>query len=452
MSAYNPLSSMRTCPTAQPWDMANSIAETFPAMTVPAHLSAAPARAFSEAESVRRMAVIDPFSDGHHFPWLVDFCLAFLEAGMEVTALCPDPDRLRAEVLRQSATTGGVAFDAVSSEGMIRACDRFAPGLQFYQACRNWSRTRQRLDALPPRLRPDAVFFAYIDGMLARGVPPFLVNRLFPYRWSALYMSPTWLRLGRRLWPALETSVAWCLQAENCESVAVLDEGMADRLGGLLPEKPIVQLPDFLPGTAEAVRPGINETIRERARGRCVVGVVGSLQSRKGITGLLRLALEEPDGPYFYVFAGKFVPNGFPTEERALWQAVIAAPPENCYIRPDAIESEEAYVAVANSCDIFYAAYLRFPNSSNALAWAAWLRKPIVVSDGFLMGERVRRYSLGAAVPENNRHACRAAFDEIRQRLEQDDLCEFGFARYLHDHSRTQLALGVRRLLHIYRP
>lgn len=443
--AGNPRLDLRSA--ANPLVWANSMSGAFPALAPSVPLATTTTRPLAAMESVRRVAVIDPFEGGHHFPWMVDFCLSFLETGVEVTALCPDPDRLRSEIIRR-APADAAAFDAVSSEGMVDSCAAVPVSRRLFVAARNWLRIQRRLDYLPRALKPDAVFFAYIDGMLTRGMPPFFVDRLFSYRWSALYMSPTWMRHGRQVWPKLESSVAWSLRAENCESIAVIDEGLVERFSELFPGKVVVHLPDFLPGSAESIRPGTSEEIIARARGRCVVGVVGSLQSRKGITALLKLALEEPDGPFFYVFAGQFVPNAFTYEERALWKAVIAKAPENCYIRATAIESEEEYVAIANSCDIFYAAYLRFPNSSNALAWAAWLRKPIIVSEGHLMEERVRRYRLGAAIPENNRHACRIVLEEIRRQLKEKKNRDHGFSQYLKDHSRHQLTLGIRRLTH----
>ena len=52
--------------------------------------------------------------------------------------------------------------------------------------------------------------------------------------------------------------------------------------------------------------------------------------------------------------------------------------------------------------DVVVAAYRAFPNSSNALTKAAVFERPIVVSEGYLMAERVRKYRLGEVVPEGD--------------------------------------------------
>jgi glycosyltransferase involved in cell wall biosynthesis len=59
--------------------------------------------------------------------------------------------------------------------------------------------------------------------------------------------------------------------------------------------------------------------------------------------------------------------------------------------------------------DVVVAAYRSFPNSSNALTKVAVFECPIVVSDGYLMAERVRRFELGEVIPEGNAEALVAA-------------------------------------------
>jgi hypothetical protein len=49
-----------------------------------------------------------------------------------------------------------------------------------------------------------------------------------------------------------------------------------------------------------------------------------------------------------------------------------------------------------------FAAYLNFPHSSNLLTKSALLEKPIIVSEGFLMAERVKKYRMGKVIPEGN--------------------------------------------------
>jgi glycosyltransferase involved in cell wall biosynthesis len=66
------------------------------------------------------------------------------------------------------------------------------------------------------------------------------------------------------------------------------------------------------------------------------------------------------------------------------------------------IPTEAALSHLMGSCDVIAAAYLDFPHSSGIQAKAAALGKPIIVSDGYLMAERVRRFRTGEVIPQGN--------------------------------------------------
>ena len=83
--------------------------------------------------------------------------------------------------------------------------------------------------------------------------------------------------------------------------------------------------------------------------------------------------------------------------------------------------------------DVVVAAYRAFPNSSNALTKAAVFERPIVVSDGYLMAERVRKFGLGEVIPEGDAEALVAALqrmlapgylEELRRRARWQDYRE----------------------------
>jgi UDP:flavonoid glycosyltransferase YjiC (YdhE family) len=95
-----------------------------------------------------------------------------------------------------------------------------------------------------------------------------------------------------------------------------------------------------------------------------------------------------------------------------------------------------------------FAGYRDFPNSSNALTKAAVFERPIVVSDGYLMAERVRMFGLGEVIPEGNAEALVAALrrmlalgygDELRGRARWKD--------YREAHSMVRLKKAMEELL-----
>jgi hypothetical protein len=83
------------------------------------------------------------------------------------------------------------------------------------------------------------------------------------------------------------------------------------------------------------------------------------------------------------------------------------------------------------AADILFAAYKNFRISSNMPGKAAHFSKPILVSDEFLMGYRVRLYGIGLAVPQDNVRAMLAALEQ----LAVDPVPPENFAAYRADFS-----------------
>jgi UDP:flavonoid glycosyltransferase YjiC (YdhE family) len=85
--------------------------------------------------------------------------------------------------------------------------------------------------------------------------------------------------------------------------------------------------------------------------------------------------------------------------------------------------------------------YKDFRNSSNMPGKAAAFGKPILVSDKYLMGERVRHYGLGAAVPEDNPEAILAAIESV---IQSPPLQE-NFATYKAMHNEEVMGRALER-------
>lgn len=389
-----------------------------------------------------RIAFVDPYSEGHHLPWAVEFCLSLLRNGKQVQAVFPAPERLRAEVARelphaldrlQVVDSGIFAAGPLPRKRLARA--RAALG--------RWRDLAGILRQLDPQ--PDRVFLAYLDAMLAPGLPPVLVDRAFPYYWSGVYLHPVWTRMGRRL--PMQLREGWALRARNCTGVGLLDEGLVPRFQRMLPHRTVVQVPDFLSANTERSLGAPHAEILRRARGRTTVGLVGTLQSRKGLMTLLRAALDPRGSGYYFVFAGQLSLDGFGPEERELIERVRRDPPDNCYIHFDAIPCERTFVSIAQASDILYAAYHKFPHSSNILALASLLRRPVIVSQGHLMEERALRYRLGPALPPDDPEATLDAIESLERELRSGSPRQRHYESYLRVHSRARLQKSMQILI-----
>jgi len=133
---------------------------------------------------------------------------------------------------------------------------------------------------------------------------------------------------------------------------------------------------------------------------RQVFLLFGSLRRRKGIQQLLdAIVMLTPDLGQKLCLVLLGVPH--PIEEKALIEAKIA---EVCQSLPVQIISNYEYIREADVYEYFHLAdvvlapYQRQVGSSGILLLAAAAQKPVLTSNYGLIGELVKRYSLGLAV------------------------------------------------------
>ncbi len=175
-------------------------------------------------------------------------------------------------------------------------------------------------------------------------------------------------------------------------------------------------------------------TIRDRARGRCVVLQIGTIAPHKGTLELLNVMKHADPSQFFFAVVGRPYLEKFDGQAETLRQA-MSDPAENVLFHPSFIEDERDYNAVLQAADVIYAVYRDFPASSNVLTKAAYFNIPILVSDRHLMGERVRRYQLGATVREGDTAGiCRSL-----EALKHFDRQSGAFLDYTADHSLDAL-------------
>jgi glycosyltransferase involved in cell wall biosynthesis len=102
--------------------------------------------------------------------------------------------------------------------------------------------------------------------------------------------------------------------------------------------------------------------------------------------------------------------------ETQRWMLDVWERQPNVFARTSQSLDELVLNGVMDASDVIFAAYTDFPNSSNILTKAAFLKRPVIVSDGFLMAERTREFQLGVVVPEGDVSAQKAG---IRTLLSQ---------------------------------
>jgi glycosyltransferase involved in cell wall biosynthesis len=381
----------------------------------------------------RSIAIVDLIWAGHHPSFLKFFARALLEQGHRVIALCPQPQEME-DWLKQSHPAFAGRFRAARAVEPENPDGTTALGLRATLA--RWTNTRAALAALGES--SPLVLFAWLDTLLHPLLRPLLLERVFPHDWAGLYFHPRHLRVAatglRARWHTREMVAA--LRSRRCRGVFVLDEGIAAALSAAAGGKRVFCLPDIADTSGPDTAYGLARQLRERAAGRCVIGLAGGIAWRKGVTTLIAAARALPPERFFFVMAGPLFESTFPARDRETLRAFVARPPENWLLHFERIPGEAQFNAVLAQFDIVFAAYRDFPHSSNLLAKAAHLRKPLLVSRGHLMAERTARYRLGLAIDEGDAGQCARAIEALA--AGPDPAADP--AGYLREHSAERFA------------
>ena len=289
---------------------------------------------------------------------------------------------------------------------------------------------------------PDLVFFAWLDGCLGRYQSHHLIDLLFPYDWSGLYFHPRHLRLP------LPHSAAQggphdydeALRSRHCRSVALLDEGVAERLRERLPGKEVLIFPDLADASPPDDSFPVRQEIIAKAGARKVITLIGGVAKRKGILTLLACARKMSQAECFFVFAGSLAEETFEPDELQSLRELAADPPHNCYFNFNFVPGEAQFNALVEMSDLLFASYEDFPHSSNILAKAALFKKPVIVSKGHCMEERVNAFRMGESIEYGNVTQCVEAISRLLDTEPQ----RADFAGYLQCHSQERLRLAFQ--------
>lgn len=364
-----------------------------------------------------RIAVVDCSVSGHRETYYKQFARTWASMGHEVFLFAPDG----------KGTEGFASFRQTAFRPLLPLPVK-QPLKKKLTVLRNAFTRLQNLAILRQLLadvRSDAVCFPCLDDLLPTLSPLWLLDRLLPYPWCGLFvqsMQPAYKRCRPDIRPAL--------RSRNCIGLGVLNE---DSIEALRPFQENIQLfPDFADLSQSDQTYGLLRTLRERAAGRKVISLLGSINARKGTGLLLRTIPLLPADEYFFLIAGK--PSLSP-EETAELRALESAC-TNCLIVLERIPDEACFNALVTESSLVFAAYRQFSGSSNLLTKAAAFGKPVIVSKGGCMGRRAETYGIGIAITENDTEACRSA---ILHLCNEGAPSPQGFIRYTADHQVGKL-------------
>ncbi|NEP34199.1 MULTISPECIES: glycosyltransferase [unclassified Moorena] len=400
---------------------------------------------------MKTIALIEENWNGHRPIYLKVFTKTLLELGHQVIAFCPEPSEL----------SEWVAFNCSKYQEQFQVFECQTPEPSSFpingiraalNAVKRWCYAKVSIQHASSKIGkvPDLVFFPWVDSCLAPYLLHHVVDRIFPYRWSGLYFHPRHLRLKQKFWsinrgPLKPHAV---LKSSHCPAIAVLDEGIANKLQSKINGKNVITFPDFADESAPDFNWSIVKQIQAQADGKKIIGLLGVQSKRKGVLTLLEVAQQMVKEDYFFVFAGQLSKQTYTSQEQARLQTILNLKLPNCFFYFERIPDEAKFNALVSNCDILFAAYNNFPHSSNILTKAAVFEKPVIVSSNFCMAERVRKFKLGLSINEGDVLQCIYAIGRLCSQLEKyNQEVQPDFQGYRRLHSTDQLIEKLQTIL-----
>jgi glycosyltransferase involved in cell wall biosynthesis len=294
----------------------------------------------------------------------------------------------------------------------------------------------------------DFALILWLDPFLASFAAAILIDFLFRWRWAGLYLMPFTFRVrqSRRLrllgkfFPRHDP-----VNARKCRAVLTVDEGIVTDIAAAT-KKTVLALPDVADAAAPDQNCELAELIRKKSGGNLVCGIIGVLSKRKGIVTLIEAAKAKPPG-WFFVFAGGFAETDFSSAELDSIKELVRREPENCIFWFNFLPNEAFFNAVVSACDVLYANYPWYPFSSGIVSKAALFKKTVIVSDRFLLSERVAHYNIGWRLPEENVTALVDLLTHTDRQAVMSKQLQARFDDYNSEHSETRLSSVLNQLI-----
>lgn len=264
------------------------------------------------------------------------------------------------------------------------------------------------------------IFFAYTDAILPE-VPTFISKLFMPKKWIGLHICPSYqskLQFGihksRHLFNSEKN-----FSLPSCKSVLVLHPTYQKFLSKRFNHINCFRLPELLDieelttnkddDITEQVNFDLLSQIREKAQGRKIISMLGNITFRKNIPLLLDAVSKLDPSRCFVVILGRLRDRDNPQcqthiDKINFYRNQLS---DNSFVDVNYyIANEREFYELVKISDIMFLYYTNHPFSSNVLVKSMGLRKPVIVSKGYLMEKTVNQYDWEASVePDANKVA-----------------------------------------------
>lgn len=391
---------------------------------------------------MKTVALIDPYSSGHHYAFIRLFAKYFLKDGNRICIIYPEKEKEIREYLIEEGFDNRLIYfeESLPQKKVIPGDGIWKLPLSTLHLWRNTNQLLKHVEK-KQQLKFDFVFFAWLDDYLCNYLHHNLVDFVFNYKWSGLFFHPWYLNhnLTTRVTFSSLDSV---LLSKKCMSVAVHDEFNIETLFNRIKKK-VVLFPEIADSTPP-ITYGLADEIKSKADGRVIVGLVG-ISHRKGFSTFVRAVSECDPNKFFFFFSGIPEADFSPSDAQRV-NDFLGSVPTNCLYYPGYIEEGAKLNAVINNFDIIFLVYNNFQSSSNFITKAALFKKLVISTDRFWMGRATKKYQLGLTVKEATPNmAVKGLLDLVSDRNEL--LAQADWQGYLSVHGEENLQHAIREIM-----
>lgn len=316
----------------------------------------------------------------------------------------------------------------------------------YFQVIERW----KRLDSLIKTKMQGITPIVFIPYLGEKWLHPLLsaqfIEKRFNYKWTGIYIT---IELNRkslmvnRLKPLHQFNI---FKANNCLGLYILEENVLGTIKAMAHNN-VWMFPDITNiETDSTYTDPVLQAVAVKAQGKKVILLAGIVNERKNIYGFLQAAeiARQKGLPWLFVIGGYTNPYFWNNKENyERFVQLLKQNEGNVVAKTDGLADGKAFNAYVLKADVIFAAYTNFYNSSNILTKAAHFQKPVIVSTGYLMDYRQRKYRLGKSVSQSSPVQIVEAIQELLNPVPAEKPL---YEEYYNLHTPQQIKLALKNL------
>jgi len=268
-----------------------------------------------------------------------------------------------------------------------------------------------------------------------------LLNRAY----SGLYLHPRQFHPAVARAPDEVKPLYKLLMHSRFPALATMNEDVGDKISKQL-EKPVIVFPEITNEEHRTDHP-LKRRLRRFAGPNPLVLLAGYMGPWKGAPLLARVSLMPEAADLCFAFVGILPIETFSADNKKILEQCMNHSPSSLF-HLGRVPDGECYNALVDAANVVFCAFEDFQFSSNTQTKAAIFERPVIVSEGHLMAERVRDYRLGEIIPQSDPIAALAAIRRITNNYSQwVRENQPRWKEYREAHSYQALKIAFKKLL-----